>query len=155
MLYTIGYRGYSTPNDFADAILSLSPIRVLDCRAKSRCRSGFGRRQLAALLGERLEWRGDILGGFGHTTDDGIMLADELARSPLVHVAFCACEAAGDCHLHHDVARRLSVDVHHVFRSEVVTSTELRRLFDGDLPASSGYVSSPFPPMSLHAASPL
>jgi hypothetical protein len=127
---------------------------ILDCRARPdthQARNRSTRAKLSASLGDRYRWVGDRLGGFGHTTDQGIEHLAELASKSNL-LLMCACENPGKCHLHTDVARRmhnLGHDVSHIWRDEVIPYTVLRDMTDDQ--SESGEYASTLLPGSLFA----
>lgn len=128
MIYTIGYQ-LLTPAALA-AIAARLDATVIDCRLKPVSRvPGFGGRQLAALLGSRYQQHGHHLGGYGHTTAEGI---DFLCRRQGCLLLLCMEEAPGDCHRHHAICAPHFPDALHIYRDEIFTAGELRRAIDDD-----------------------
>lgn len=95
MIYTIGYQRLSPPR-LAAIVAGLGAV-LIDVRYKPVSRKpGFGGNQLAALLGDRYQQRGDRLGGFGRTSSAGI---EELRRDQADKTLLLMCQehAPGDC----------------------------------------------------------
>jgi len=127
MILTIGYQRL-TPQRLADLATQFNAT-VIDVRGSLfRCKSGFGRRQLEALLGPRYEYRGDKgLGNRGANcvTADGLawVVAEGEARNLLL---MCQEEAPGDCHRHHLIAVALDCPVFHVYQDDVIEASDLQ-----------------------------
>jgi hypothetical protein len=90
---------------------------------------GFGGRQLAGLLGDRYEYRGDRLGGHGATTPAGIA---ELGRERRTVLLMCKEESPGECHRHHAICGPHFPDAIHIFREELLTAASLQAAIDTD-----------------------
>jgi hypothetical protein len=131
-LFSIGYAEHQ-PADLRRLALGLN-VTVLDVRSRpsGRVKRGFSRRDLEALLGERYEWWGDVLGGKGAgVTTAGL---DRLAADRRRLLLLCLEACPGDCHRHRialDLARR-GIPVFHVFENELIEATELQRAIDAD-----------------------
>lgn len=142
MLLTIGYQAI-IPGDLV-LVASDFDARVIDVRSRPHStRAGFGRLQLARLLGPRYEWRGDMLGGryldLGRKTlrtewtVGTLWLAERSQRENLL--LLCLEQCPGDCHRHAlsvGVARDLGHGTcFHIYtaegESEVIDVLELER----------------------------
>lgn len=140
MIYSIGYAGL-TPAELLATAKQLDAT-VIDVRfvPKSRMK-GFGRLQIMALLGDRYLWKGDVLGGIhgenkGPTsaglkwlTDNAWAMTTEVTSRPNA-LLMCLEESPGECHRHSLIAVPLlkrGIDVLHIFRDELVTTSELKR----------------------------
>lgn len=143
--WTAGY-GRMTPDQLR-ALAEGLDVTVVDVRGRpvSR-RSGFGRRQLEKLLGERYQWRGNQLGGLHHLANArdhwpaGLRaLVAEVSRPLLL----CACDAPVHCHRHMlalELARQApAVTTIHLYHDletnswEAIRADEFQRsIVDGD-----------------------
>lgn len=130
MIFTIGYRRITT-NDLIRIAFALSAV-VIDCRARQGfAKSGFGKRQLAAILGDAYKDHGHHLGGGGNVRPSGIDFLRPFAESPDENVLLlCAEEAPGDCHRHHDITAPHFPMAIHIYRDELVTSGALARAIE-------------------------
>jgi hypothetical protein len=128
MIYTIGYQRLSV--DFLDRLLTALDARLVDCRFKpfSR-RPGFSAPDLARRYGGRYDRRGDELGGFGHTTPQGIARLRAERRNVIL---MCAEEAPGDCHRHHAICGPHVPDAIHIHQGDLIRARELQRAIDED-----------------------
>lgn len=156
MLYSIGYQRLR-PEELLHVAEALDAV-VVDCRARPFSRkAGFGKKQIAALLGERYLWKGDVLGGPGggsEPTADGL---DWLVRygdsrnMPYDRnlLLLCLEEAPGDCHRHLHIGAPLAargVEVRHIYRDEVFTAAALEAaLRDPDPDAEYALLDEPSP----------
>jgi hypothetical protein len=142
VIYTVGY-GAMRPRDLA-ALAEGLDATVIDIRGRpSSRRPGFGGRQLAALLGERYQWRGDKLGGVNHLSRARSLwpaacrrLVEDMRARALRPLLLCQCHEPGGCHRHQvalELAQtpRLAADpplrVVHVFERESIEAGELQR----------------------------
>lgn len=137
MILTIGYQNLR-PAELLSLATQLDAT-VIDVRGSlSRCKSGFGPRQLEALLGDRYQWRGDKGLGNRHpnyVTDEGIAWLAEQDRADRVLILMCQEEAPGECHRHNLIATALlplGVDALHICDDEVVSASDLERAMRSD-----------------------
>jgi hypothetical protein len=144
MILTIGYE-HITPDTLAARAKALGAI-VVDCRSSvARTKAGFGKRQLATLLGaDGYTWQGAILGGRGEgVTPAGVewLRAENRAREGQGVNLLLMCQegAPGECHRHHQIAGPHFPDAIHVYDPgegddavEVITARELARALAAD-----------------------
>lgn len=151
-LFSVGYERL-TPAELAGLAERLDTV-VIDCRSNptGRVKRGFARGGLAALLGERYEWRGDGLGGRGNGPTAAGLAA--LAADPRRLLLLCQEEAPGDCHRHHRIAVHLAASdlmVWHIWREEAIPAAGLQAAMDTD--DASGRDDTPYPAWPLAAVS--
>ena len=123
MILTIGYQRESlqTLRELAENTGGV----IVDVRTSPVSRKpGFGRRQLEAALGALYTWRGDVLGGRGHVTPEGIQWLRDFAASRTA-ILLCQCHAPGDCHRHSDICAPHFPDAVHLFETEAFEAGEL------------------------------
>ena len=129
-LFSVGYECLK-PAELLERA-ELLDAKVIDVRARpQRCKAGFGKRQLAALLGERYEWHGDTLGGLGAKIAPAAL--DALAkRAESERLLLMCCEhAPGECHRHHTILEPLiarGVMGWHLFGDELISAAEIARV---------------------------
>jgi hypothetical protein len=130
VLYSIGYG--NLPVAELDRIAAGLNATILDVRGVPKSRqAGYGRLQLASRFGDRMIWRGDVLGNRGGntTTAAGLASLRVYDNEDGPHgILVCMCPAPGKCHRHVLIASKLRFDVFHVFQGEVVRSSELSRM---------------------------
>jgi hypothetical protein len=119
MIFTIGYEGLH-PQQLKRLAEKLD-AKVIDVRGgRGRAKRGFGVNQLAELLGERYEWRGDRLGNFGgnKVTMSGIkeLKADE--QSGKNFILLCMEEFPGHCHRHEQICDPFFPNAIHIDRTD-------------------------------------
>jgi hypothetical protein len=129
-IYSIGYQRLESPEVLRDIAVRADAI-VIDVRSVPTTRKkGFGKNQLAALLGDRYEWRGGALGGRGEIAPQSI---ERLARQDANSILYCLEEHPVDCHRHHAIAVPLlqfEVDVQHLYRDELILASDLQDALD-------------------------
>ncbi len=141
MIYSIGYGG--TKNgvtlDELEHVLAKLNAALVDVRAKpfSRFRPEFRQAAMAARLGNRYRWHGDLLGGpggGGAVTETGLGLLRTWHREGQNLVLMCQEHAPAECHRHTDIALALipDIDVVHIFANELVLASELERSMRDD-----------------------
>ncbi|MGD0155088.1 MAG: hypothetical protein ABSB50_03255 [Terracidiphilus sp.] len=130
MIYSVGYARL-TPVRLFEIAQQLKAV-IIDCRYKPYSSiPGFDRPMLADLFGARYEWRGDHLGGFGHTTSEGIALIRNTQHNLLL---MCAEEAPGECHRHSDICAPYFPSALHIYRNEMIAAVELERALRSNSP---------------------
>jgi hypothetical protein len=121
-IYSVGYEHRSAAE--IDALSKQLGATVIDVRARmSRTKSGFGKLQLTALLGDRYQWRGDTLGGFGLDTTAGRLLLTAIGKPTIL---LCKEDWPGECHRFKTIAWPLLYsaldgcprNVAHIWRAE-------------------------------------
>ncbi|RZN30495.1 hypothetical protein [Bradyrhizobium sp. Leo121] len=130
MIYTIGYHALTPAR--LQLIASRLGARVIDVRGGTmRAKSGFGRRQLEALLGEAYEWRGDRLGnrGTNRVTREGIAELKQEDQTKTL-LLLCVCESPEGCHRHMQITGPHFPAALHIWRDEVFTSAALQAAID-------------------------
>lgn len=145
MILSIGYEKL-TPAQLAEIARRLD-VTVVDCRSLpyGRVKRGFGRDQLAALLGARYTPQGHHLGGrvlsgrFAKvsqgTAAKGLDWIEGQVRAGAALLLLCQEETPGDCHRHHKIARPLAArgfDVVHIYRDELISAASLQAALDED-----------------------
>jgi hypothetical protein len=132
MIFTIGYQAL-VPEELARIATGLRAV-VLDCRYKpvSR-RPGFSGSQLRARLPERYRQEGHRLGGYGHTTADGIAflrLLDTVQQAHHLNILLlCQEEVPVDCHRHHAICVPHFPQALHIFEDELIEAREVERAY--------------------------
>jgi hypothetical protein len=139
-LYSAGY-GQMQPEELVTLATQLGAI-VVDVRAnpgdRGRCKTGFRRKQLESLLGDRYLWRGDVLPGFGRDTLAGRQWLGTYDRRAIL---LCAEHAPGDCHRHQTIAVPLfrepiapapSRMVLHYYEGLLIRADDLQTCIDTD-----------------------
>ena len=101
---------------------------LIDVRSKPVSRKkGFGKNQLAELLGDRYQWHGATLGGMAPgVTAEGIETLKAISRPAIL---MCMEEAPGACHRHIHIATQLfrhGIDVAHIFRDFIIRASDLQ-----------------------------
>lgn len=125
MIFTVGYQRLS-PDALAELARQLDAT-VVDVRSVPTSRKrGFGRHQLASLLGARYVWRGDMLGGRAPERPRWAEGLEWLRAQPGNLLLLCLEEAPADCH-RHEIALALGAPVAHVYQVEVIEAAELER----------------------------
>jgi hypothetical protein len=131
LLFSIGYQAITI--DYLDHVAARLDAVILDVRGRPISRKkGFGGKQLAEHFGpSRYAWRGAELGNRGKytTTPAGLAsLAEFDGEDAPDALLLCVCDAPGECHRHTMIASKLPFDVAHIWRREVVLSSELTRM---------------------------
>ena len=122
-IYTIGYAALRPVRLFE--IAEQLKATVIDCRYKPFSRiPGFDMPALKSLFKAQYEYHGHHLGGSGHVTDAGIAFVRESKRNLLL---ICMEQAPGDCHRHTDICAPYFPHAVHVFRDELILTSELER----------------------------
>jgi hypothetical protein len=136
MILSIGYEALKPARLLA--IAERFDATVIDVRGSRHCRtSGYGSKQLPALLGKRYEWRGEELGNKdgNTTTKRGLEnLVGTFDHPDHNAILLCREHAAGDCHRHFMIAKPLlgwGVDVLHICGDELVYASDLQHMLDG------------------------
>jgi hypothetical protein len=138
----------SNPTIFTIGYSALRPVRlfeiatqlratVIDCRYKPYSRiPGFDMPMLKVLFNGQYEWHGYQLGGFGHTTSEGIAFLRKQRRNVLL---MCMEEAPGECHRHRDICAPYFPAALHIFKDEMIKCVELERALtlDEDYPIAA------------------
>lgn len=138
MILTIGYQNLR-PAELLSLATQLDAT-VIDVRGSlNRCKSGFGPRQLEALLGARYEYRGNKGLGNRHpnyVTDAGIAWLAEQEKQGRTLIIMCQEHSPADCHRHHQIACQLlwSHEVHalHICDDEVIDAAELEAALEAE-----------------------
>jgi hypothetical protein len=98
MIYTVGYAGRLTPSRLVRLVEALDAV-LIDCRYRAYSRrSEFSGSTLATQFGDRYQWRGRELGGYGHTAPAGIERLRGYDMTGGNCILMCSEEAPGDCH---------------------------------------------------------
>jgi hypothetical protein len=131
MLFSIGYQAITV--DYLDHVAARLDAVILDVRGRPISRKkGWGGKQLAEHFGpSRYAWRGAELGNRGKytTTPAGLAsLAEFDGEDAPDGILLCQCDAPGGCHRHLLIASKLPFDTLHIWRQEVVRSSELSRM---------------------------
>jgi uncharacterized protein (DUF488 family) len=123
-LYTIGY-GSVSPQRLLEIAERLDAI-VWDCRFRpTSSKPGFRAEALQNLLGFRYAEHGHHLGGFGHTTPDGIEAIRKAIKTATV-ILMCGEAAPGDCHRHATICAPHFPNALHIFGEELIRAGELQ-----------------------------
>jgi hypothetical protein len=133
MIFSVGYQKL-TQAELGELVKDLDAL-LIDCRSypSGRVKKGFSKADLAAALGERYVWKGDVLGGKGRkATPEGLeWLKAQDGRLLLM----CMEHSPGDCHRHYDIAVPLAADgvvVRHIFEQEVIDAPDLQAAIVAD-----------------------
>lgn len=128
MIFTIGYNKLRPVRLFE--IATQLRAKVLDCRYKPYSRiPGFDLPTLKSLFTDTYEWHGYHLGGFGHTTGEGIRFLRRLRGNVIL---MCMEEAPGECHRHTDICAPFFPQALHIFRNEIIVCSELEKALSSD-----------------------
>jgi len=123
LIYTVGYARLK-PLTLAVLAEQLGAV-VTDCRAKPVSRNaGFNRKALTELLGPNYEWWGDRLGGFGGTSEAGILELRQAAHEE-DRLLICVEEHPEECHRHGLICGPHFPEAIHIFRDYTFTAKDL------------------------------
>jgi uncharacterized protein (DUF488 family) len=133
MIYSIGYQGFHSAAEFAQALKSYNVDLLLDVRSRpvSNFKTDFNRLALSSWLpqyGIFYEWAGDRLGGFRAIRDEALQGLTCLAKNKVI--CLMCMEADPDrCHRKTEISRRLEtfgVEVHHLTKSGQLLADQLK-----------------------------
>ena len=129
--YTIGTQGLAVER--LEQIVSKLDALLVDVRTSPKSwNPDYQRANLATLFGQRYAWKGDVLGGFGHTNSRGVEWLKEQRRERTL-LLMCMEHRPGDCHRHSDICWPHFPDALHICGDELILARELERsIQDGD-----------------------
>jgi len=114
MIYTLGYQKLPVP-EFQRILREKHIDCIVDVRSKPHGRAHqYNKNSLATAYGDKYQWLGATLGGFGEIGDDSIK---DLAASflpDLNYLIICFEADPRECHRHYEIGRRmlpLGVDI--------------------------------------------
>lgn len=112
-LYTIGYQ--RLPLSKLVEIVAELEAELVDVRLypRSSWNADYNRSNLETVFKGKYVWKGDVLGGFKHTSSAGIRwIKKELERTPLI--LMCVESDPLDCHRHHAICAPYFSDALHI-----------------------------------------
>lgn len=133
MIFSIGYAKL-TPERLQEIVEGVRGI-LIDVRYKPISRKpGFGGRQLEERFGEMYLQVGNMLGGMGNVSQEGIEWLKKMSAEPKEHVILmCQEEAPGDCHRHRDICAPHFPDAVHIYQDQLLYASDLARAEQANL----------------------
>ena len=143
MILSIGHGAVKSADELLALLKQHEVTLLVDVRTKpySRWQPDFNRPALAARLGKKYVWMGEVLGGLGPPIEKSAI--DRLVRiGENERVAVMCSEAhPSKCHRHSTIAKRLlerGIEVLHILKDgSILTSTEMEGGTPDKKPASS------------------